>query len=190
MPRARLSSPKTWPPMRPRPRKQAAFEAHKSPIKKAEMMSMALNTIGGGLGLVLFGTISNLMGRKGAFVFYHVLGFVCMILMFKVFIPNGASAGTLMVFLPIFGFFTLGMHAGYAVYFPELYPTRLRGTGTGFGFNMGRLGTAAAFFGFGALANPPSPGEQSAAPRAPLPGRPHPDFLCQGNEGRRVARVI
>ena len=51
--------------------------------------------------------------------------------------------------LPIFGFFTLGMHAGYAVYFPELYPTRLRSTGAGFCFNMGRLATAAAFFGFG-----------------------------------------
>ena len=43
----------------------------------------------------------------------------------------------------MFGFLTLGMHAGYAVYFPELYPTRLRGSGTGFCFNMGRLGTAA-----------------------------------------------
>jgi len=31
------------------------------------------------------------------------------------------------------------MHAGFAVYFPELFPTRLRGTGGGFCFNMGRL---------------------------------------------------
>jgi hypothetical protein len=46
--------------------------------------------------------------------------------------------------LPVFGFLTLGMHAGYAVYFPELFPTRLRGTGTGFCFNSGRFGTAAA----------------------------------------------
>ena len=90
-----------------------------------------------------------------------------MILMFKVFIPNDASATTLKIFLPIFGFFTLGMHAGYAVYFPELYPTRLRGTGTGFGFNMGRLGTAAAFFGFGALAVQPT-GEAKALMLAPL----------------------
>ena len=43
------------------------------------------------------------------------------------------------------------MHAGYAVYFPELYPTRLRGTGAGFGFNMGRIASAAALFAFGAL---------------------------------------
>ena len=34
-----------------------------------------------------------------------------------------------MCMLPIFGFFTLGMHTGYTVYFPEIYPTHLRGLG-------------------------------------------------------------
>jgi hypothetical protein len=44
--------------------------------------------------------------------------------------------------LPSFGFLTLGMHAGCAVYFPELFPTRLRGAGVGFCFNVGRVVTA------------------------------------------------
>ena len=48
--------------------------------------------------------------------------------------------------LPIFGFFTLGMHAGFAVYFPELFPTRLRATGTGFCFNVGRTVAATMLF--------------------------------------------
>ena len=121
---------------------------YKSALKRAEMTSMTLNTIGGGLGLVLFGTISTYLGRKGAFVFYHLLAFVMMLLMFQVLLPMQASATVLAITLPVFGFFTLGMHAGYAVYFPELYPTRLRGTGAGFCFNVGRLATAAAFFGF------------------------------------------
>ena len=43
---------------------------------------------------------------------------------------------------PIFGFLTLGMHAGYAIYFPELYPTRLRSSGAGFCFNFARSATA------------------------------------------------
>jgi len=140
---------------------------NKAKIKRAEMLSMALNTIGGGLGLVLFGFFSNRMGRKGAFIFYHAIAFVVMMLLFKVLVPGNASSTALMIFLPIFGFFTLGMHAGYAVYFPELFPTRLRGTGAGFCFNMGRLGTAAAFFGFGALATQ-STGEQKAIWLAPL----------------------
>jgi MFS family permease len=131
-------------------KKKKAFATHADRIKKAEMTSMTLNTLGGGLGLLLFGSISNILGRRGAFMLYHLIAFIMMILLFKVLIANNASAMALAITLPIFGFFTLGMHAGYAVYFPELYPTRLRGTGAGFCFNMGRLATAAAFFGFGA----------------------------------------
>ncbi|TWT39817.1 putative sialic acid transporter [Thalassoglobus neptunius] len=130
--------------------KQMAFAAHKTAIKQSEMLSMVLNTIGGGLGLVLFGAISNRLGRKGAFALYHIVAFIMVVWLFKFLIPQGASATVLAFVLPVFGFFTLGMHAGYAVYFPELYPTRLRGTGAGFCFNMGRLATAIAFFGFGA----------------------------------------
>lgn len=126
--------------------KQAVLARHESETKQAEMISMCLNTVGGGLGLVLFGGISNLLGRKGAFVFYHAGGFVMALLMFLVLIPQEASVWVLYIALPVFGFLTLGMHAGYAVYFPELFPTRLRGTGTGFCFNSGRFGTAAAMF--------------------------------------------
>ena len=61
------------------------------------------------------------------------------LVMFKVLIPQGASETTLAVALPIFGFLTLGMHAGYAVYFPELFPNHLRATGTSFCFNVGRI---------------------------------------------------
>ena len=126
--------------------RQSALEKHSKNIKQAEMLSMTLNTIGGGLGLVLFGTISNRLGRRGAFVLYHAGAFIMALVMFKVLIPQGASETTLAVALPIFGFLTLGMHAGYAVYFPELYPTRLRGSGTGFCFNMGRIGSALYLF--------------------------------------------
>jgi Sugar (and other) transporter len=45
----------------------------------------------------------------------------------------------MLLILPVFGFFTLGMHAGFAIYFPELFPDHLRATGTGFCFNGGRL---------------------------------------------------
>lgn len=124
--------------------KTAAFAEQAGPIKTAEMLSMCLSTIGGGLGLVLFGGISNRLGRKGAFVLYHAGGFVMAMLMFLVLIPVQAPTWLLCLVLPVFGFLTLGMHAGYAVYFPELFPTRLRGTGTGFCFNAGRFGTAAA----------------------------------------------
>jgi hypothetical protein len=48
-------------------------------------------------------------------------------------------------------FFVVGMHAGYAIYFPELFPTRLRATGSSFCFNLGRLLTAGLLLLRGAL---------------------------------------
>jgi MFS family permease len=134
--------------------KAAAFRKHDT--KRAEMLSMALNTIGGGLGLVLFGWISQKLGRKGAFVLYHVAGFALAMLLFKVLMPGEAADWIMILVLPLFGFFTLGMHAGYAVYFPELFPTRMRGTGAGFCFNGGRILQGAAFFGIGALSLAPA----------------------------------
>ena len=147
--------------------RQQALDKHRVSVKRAEMLSMVLNTVGGGFGLVLFGAISNRLGRKGAFILYHAVAFLMVIVLFQFLIARGASAIWLALCLPVFGFFTLGMHAGYAVYFPELYPTRLRGTGAGFCFNMGRLATAAAFFGFGALPDPITP-ESKAVLLAPL----------------------
>jgi hypothetical protein len=50
-----------------------------------------------------------------------------------------ANYWQLLLLLSIFGFLTVGFHAGYAVYFPELFPTRLRATGAGLCFNGGRV---------------------------------------------------
>ena len=45
--------------------------------------------------------------------------------------------------IPIMGFCQLALFGGYAIYFPELFPTRLRSTGTSFCYNVGRLVAAA-----------------------------------------------
>jgi hypothetical protein len=53
--------------------------------------------------------------------------------------------------LPIMGFCQLSLFAGYAIYFPELFPTRLRSTGTSFCYNVGRFVAATGPFTLGAL---------------------------------------
>lgn len=103
--------------------------------QKAKFAYGIVQTLGGGLGLVLFGPISARIGRKKTFILFHVAALA--ITLVACFAPN--SYTTLLVILPVFGFFTLGMHAGYAVYFPELFPDRLRATGMSWGFNGGRL---------------------------------------------------
>jgi MFS-type transporter involved in bile tolerance (Atg22 family) len=49
------------------------------------------------------------------------------------------------------GFFQLSLFAGYAMYFPELFPTHLRSTGTSFCYNVGRFVAASGPFVQGEL---------------------------------------
>ena len=51
------------------------------------------------------------------------------------------------------GFCQLALFGGYAIYFPELFPTRLRSTGTSFCYNVGRFVAAVGPFGLGMLAS-------------------------------------
>jgi len=111
------------------------LEERQSEFKRWEMLGMVLLTVGLGIGQVYFGPLSQKIGRRGTFLFFHLGGFVITIIVFR--FVHGVTP--LLILLPAFGFLTAGMHAGYAVYFPELYPTRMRGTGTGFCFNAGRL---------------------------------------------------
>ena len=57
----------------------------------------------------------------------------------------------LLLLLPLFGFVTLSMHAGFAIYFPELFPSHLRSTGAGFCFNAGRLAASPVLVFSGSL---------------------------------------
>jgi len=106
-------------------------------IKHWEMLGMFLVTAGGGVGLLSFGPICERLGRRATFFLFQAGGLITALIVFQGM--SNVSAGTLCWMLPIFGFMTLGLHAGYAIYFPELFPTRLRGTGGGFCFNGGRF---------------------------------------------------
>ena len=117
--------------------RQAALDDNFASIKRTEMIGMFLVTTGGGIGLLAFAPISERVGRRGAFLLFHLAGLAAALVLFQGL--GDADGAVLWIMLPIFGFLTLGMHAGYAVYFPELFPTRLRGTGGGFCFNGGRI---------------------------------------------------
>lgn len=109
-----------------------------TPAAAAERSKFAygiLQTAGGGLGLLAFGPLAVWLGRRRAFLLIQAASLL--IVPVTCYLPS--TYGQLLVLLPVFGFFTLSMHAGFAVYFPELFPTRLRATGAGFCFNGGRI---------------------------------------------------
>lgn len=127
--------------------KNALLKPFAASLKQWEMLGMFLVSTGAGIGLLCFGPLCEWLGRRYTFLFFHLGGFAISLLAFQY------SHGVALQFivLPIFGFLTLGMQAGYAVYFPELFPTRLRGTGTGFCFNIGRVLAAPILYFRGVL---------------------------------------
>ena len=63
-------------------------------------------------------------------------------------LPKARRLGVWVAFL---GFFN-GVYFGWLPFFlPELFPTRIRSTGTGVSFNFGRILTAITIFATGAL---------------------------------------
>ncbi len=92
-------------------------------------------TTGGGIGLILYGPFCQWAGRRRAFALAHI--FAIIIVPITCLVPQ--SYQELLIFLPFYGALTMWMHAGYAIYFPELFPTRLRALGTSFCFNGGRI---------------------------------------------------
>jgi MFS family permease len=57
------------------------------------------------------------------------------------------------VLVPVMGFFMFGIFGGYAIYFPELFPTHLRSTGTSFCYNVGRFFAASGPWTLGLLSS-------------------------------------
>ncbi len=97
-----------------------------------------IQTAGAAAGMLCFGPLSVRFGRRATFAFMHVGALVMTVVV--CWVPQAVgSYALLLCLLPLFGFFALGIHAGYAVYFPELFPTHLRATGAGFCFNTGRI---------------------------------------------------
>jgi MFS family permease len=103
--------------------------------QRAKFAYGIVETAGGGLGLLSFGPLAERLGRRGAFALFQAVALV--VVPFTCYVPK--TEWQMLCVLPIFGFFTLGIHAGFAIYFPELFPSRLRATGAAVCFNGGRL---------------------------------------------------
>jgi MFS family permease len=120
-------------------------------VERAKSAYGYIQTAGGGLGLLAFGPLCVRLGRKRAFTWMLIGAF----LIVPITCYGPKTYAQLLMLLPIFGFLTLGMHAGFAIYFPELFPTQLRATGAGFCFNVGRTVAATMLFFSGWLKSRP-----------------------------------
>jgi MFS family permease len=95
---------------------------------------MSLN-VGALAGYLAFGPIADRIGRRPTF-FLMCLGSLVML---PVTFYTPKEYGVVLGLLPILGFFNNGIFSGFPIYLPELYPTSIRATGSGFCFNVGRV---------------------------------------------------
>jgi MFS family permease len=90
-------------------------------------------------GILAFSWMTHYTGRKPAFAVSFLLAMGSTA--FTFWFLNRRS--DILWMIPIMGFCQIALFGGYSIYFPELFPTRLRSTGTSFCYNVGRLVAAA-----------------------------------------------
>jgi MFS family permease len=108
---------------------------------------LLLQDVGSLLGMVTFTFVASYLNRRRAFLGAFVL---CLLTTSFVFYSLKTETDAYWM-LPMMGFAQLALFAGYSIYFPELYPTRLRGTGVGFCYNVVRFLTVPFNLGMGWL---------------------------------------
>lgn len=136
----------------------AAVEGASRGLAGAELVSLqegwkatatnAFNT-GGLIGTLLTVPISKTLGRRPMFAGYFLLAGFSILAAFGLDMP---AETRLYMYFPI-GLTVFGVFGSFTYYLPELYPTRLRGTGAGFCYNAGRVIAAAGPFLVGAIAS-------------------------------------
>lgn len=97
-------------------------------------VTFLLQQFGAFLGIMAYTWLALRVGRKPAFAAFFAIAFVVVGATFL----KAETLTHAYIMLPLVGFVTLGPFGGYSIYFPELFPTRLRASGAGFCYNVGR----------------------------------------------------
>ena len=104
--------------------------------------------LGAIVGSFLTIVIAKRFGRRQMFAVYFAISLVAILGNFGLDLPpEWRIRGYFFVGVGVYGIF-----AAFAFYLPELFPTRLRGTGAGLCYNLGRIITAIGPFLVGAIA--------------------------------------
>jgi MFS family permease len=98
-------------------------------------VTLIMMNIGAFFGLYSYSHVTQRIGRRPAFAIAFILAMLSTAAGF-LFLDDRSDIFWL---IPIMGFCQFALFSGYAIYFPELFPTRLRSTGVSFCYNVGRF---------------------------------------------------
>ncbi|MEQ1606302.1 MAG: MFS transporter [Pyrinomonadaceae bacterium] len=130
--------------------KASALDPSATELLGQQWVKTATNSfnLGGLIGTLLTIPASKLLGRKKMFFIYFLAAAASIMCAFG--LPMDPYTRLYMYF-PI-GLTVFGVFGSFTYYLPELFPTRLRATGSGFTYNIGRLVAAAGPFLVGSIA--------------------------------------
>ncbi|MDO5582195.1 MAG: MFS transporter [Planctomycetia bacterium] len=114
-------------------------------VEKMGALTSIMINVGSFFGMYLFAVVIDIFGRRWTFTFFQALAIVSVLLVFL----KTSNITELFLYSPLMGFAIGSLLTGYTIYFPELFPTRLRSTAVSFCYNAGRYLSAggAAIFG-------------------------------------------
>jgi MFS family permease len=110
-------------------------------------VSLLLQNAGGFVGIYAFTRVTHHIGRRKTFAITFVLAMVVTAFTFW----QLQDFSDIFWMVPLMGASQLALFGGYAIYLPELFPTRLRSTGTSFCYNVGRFVAAVGPLALGLL---------------------------------------
>lgn len=111
-------------------------------------INMIIQNTGSFFGMLSLAWLAQAIGRKGAFTLGFIAAFAATYGYFRYF--DGMED---LWMSAVMGYFQVSLFAGFAIYLPELFPLRLRSTGTSFCYNVGRFIAATGPFTMGILAS-------------------------------------
>jgi MFS family permease len=117
-------------------------------VESWKTQATAIFNTGGLIGTLLTIPLAKHWGRKPMFATYLTLSAVSLLCTFGLDLPPQAR-----LYMYFFiGLTVFGIFGAFTFYLPELFPTRLRATGSGFTYNIGRVIAAGGPFLVGSVA--------------------------------------
>lgn len=126
---------------------QAMVEHWKAEEDRFVARGTLLQDLAGMIGIYAFTLATGRLGRRWTFCFAYLFALAATLLTFAYF-RQGRDVYWM---IPLLGFCVSSVYGGFAIYFPELFPTRLRSTGIGFCYNVARYVTALGPLALGKL---------------------------------------
>jgi MFS family permease len=110
--------------------------AQESGAKFWPQYTQMVSSIGAIIGCVLGAAFADLVGRRLAYITLCVVSLGSVLLFYQ---GNTTLGVTFLLTAGLMGATSAAFYGWLPLYLPELFPTRVRATGQGFGFNFGRI---------------------------------------------------